>query len=335
MGTKGITVAGSLIVDVYYMTDTYPGIGRLTNIRDIKKGVGGSGNLIQDLAKLDPNLQVKVSALLGNDANGKFAKQALGRFPNIDMSNVIQSEATSMTMVIEPLDSKQRTFFYLPAASDIYEESCIDWQAVDADIFQLEYLLLMKKADAADEKYGTHAARILCEAQKRGMRTSIDVVSEDSERARGIVSAALKHTDFCIINELEAESTTGVRLTGENVDMEENIPEALRILKDLGVSKWAVVHSSGCSYGLDCETGQTVKVESLHLPKGYIKGTTGAGDAYCCGVLYGAYQGQSLQKAMELGTACAACSLSAVGGSDGMRSYREVLDLYKHYKGGQ
>ena len=81
MGTKGITVAGSLIVDVYYMTDTYPGIGRLTNIRDIKKGVGGSGNLIQDLAKLDPNLQVKVSALLGNDANGKFAKQAPGTFP--------------------------------------------------------------------------------------------------------------------------------------------------------------------------------------------------------------------------------------------------------------
>lgn len=334
MGKKGIAVAGSLIVDVYYMTDTYPDIGRLTNIRGITKGVGGSGNLIQDLARLDSALPVKVSALLGNDSNGKFAKKALGKYPNIELTNVSQSGATSMTLVVEPTDSRQRTFFYLPAASDIYDESYIDWETVDADIFQLEYLLLMKKVDAADDTYGTHAAKILCEAKKRGMKTSIDVVSEDSDRTRGIVCAALKYTDFCTINEMEAESITGISLYEQGKFIEENAPDALAELRKLGVSEWAVIHSPKCSYGIHCKTGDIVRVESLHLPKDYIKGTTGAGDAYCSGILYGAYQEMTLEEAMKLGTACAACSLSEVGGSDGLRNYEAVLQVYEEYKGG-
>ena len=47
---------------------------------------------------------------------------------------------------------------------------------------------------------------------------------------------------------------------------------------------------------------------SLALPEGYIKGTVGAGDAFCSGVLYGAWRGMDLAEAIELGTAAAACS---------------------------
>lgn len=329
---KGITVAGSLIVDVYYLTDSYPDIGRLTYVREVTKGVGGSGNLILDLAKLDSGLSVKVSALIGNDSNGAFAKQILGRYENIDLSNISQSGETSMTLVIEPEDSRQRTFFYLPAASDVYDESYINWEALDADIFHLEYLLLMKQVDAPDEKYGTHAAKILREAKIRGMKTSIDVVSKDSCQTKEIVSAALRYTDYCTINEMEAESITGVSLLDKGRLLENNIPKALDTLKDMGVSEWAVIHSPKCSWGMQCNSGDIVKVESLHLPKGYIKGTTGAGDAYCSGILYGAYMGKNMEEAMKLGTACAACSLSKVGGSDGLLNYKEVLKVYEEYK---
>lgn len=332
MEKKGITVAGSLIVDVYYMTDTYPNIGRLTNVREVTKGVGGAGNLIQDLAKLDLELCVKVSALIGNDGNGMFAKKILGGYGNIDLSNVQQSGETSVTLVIEPRDTRQRTFFYLPAASDIYDESYIDWDVLDADIFHLEYLLLMKQMDASDEEYGTHAARILHEARRRGMKTSIDVVSEDSDRVKEVVCAALRYTDYCTVNEMEAESITGVSLLADGGVIEENLPKALRMLRDMGVIEWGIIHSPKCSWGIHCKSGDIVKVESLHLPKGYIKGTTGAGDAYCSGILYGAYRGKSMEEAMKLGTACAACSLSSQGGSDGLREYKEVLRVYEKYK---
>ena len=81
----------------------------------------------------------------------------------------------------------------------------------------------------------------------------------------------------------------------------------------------------------DCETERLYFVPSLNLPKGYIKGTTGAGDAYCSGVLYGAHEDMNLEEAMKLARACAACSLSEENGTDGMREFNEVLLLAEKY----
>ena len=49
-GTKGIAVAGTLIADTFYKIDTYPDAGNLTNIRDIVSYIGGTGNMLLDLA---------------------------------------------------------------------------------------------------------------------------------------------------------------------------------------------------------------------------------------------------------------------------------------------
>lgn len=330
---KGIAVAGSLIADIFYKIDTYPNEGLLTNIRATERYVGGSGNLITDLAKLDSEMPVKVSAIVGKDISGDMLCQRLSEYPNINLENVTREGESSVTLVMNAQDTKQRTFFFLPASSDRFEESYIDWNTVDAEIFHLEYLLLMAKVDAKDDVYGTHGAKILYEAKKRGMKTSIDIVSEQSTRAREVVTCALKYTDYCSVNEVEAQAITGVRLTGENeAEMENRTYEALVCLKELGVSTWAVIHSPECSYGYDCINDNFVKVTSLKLPKGYIKGTNGAGDAYCSGILYGAYRGIDLENAMRFATACAACSLSEVNGTDGLRPREDVWRLEKIYR---
>ena len=71
-----------------------------------------------------------------------------------------------------------------------------------------------------------------------------------------------------------------------------------------------------------------MEVPSLKLPEDWIVGTVGAGDAFCSGVLYGAWKGMSLQAAIELATASAACSLSQAGATEGMRTFEEVQKLY-------
>lgn len=332
MGGKGITVAGTLICDNYYMVDTYPKQGHLTNIRGVERGVGGIGNLIMDLAKLDENLSLKVSAVVGTGSNGRFVLNTLKTLPNINIDNVTTEGSTSMTIAMEANDNKQRTFFYLPAASDIYDESYIDWDKVEADIFHLEYLLLLKKVDEEDPVYGTHGAKILHDAKKRGMKTSIDIVSEENfERMRKVVRPALKYTDYCIINEVEAEGITEISLTANETLLEQNVPRALEELERLGVSEWAVIHSPPCSFGLDVRTKEIKSVSSLKLPEGYIKSTTGAGDAFCSGVLYSAYKGFGLEHALQLGTGCAACSLSDIGGWAGLRPYKDVMKEYLLY----
>ena len=74
-----------------------------------------------------------------------------------------------------------------------------------------------------------------------------------------------------------------------------------------------------------------VQVDSLKLPDGFIKGTTGAGDAFCSGILYGAHGGEKLEDAMKLAIASAACSLSESNGTDGMRERSKVLSLLGQY----
>lgn len=77
-----------------------------------------------------------------------------------------------------------------------------------------------------------------------------------------------------------------------------------------------------------------VEVASLKLPRGYIKGSVGAGDAFCSGVLYAAWKGLPLAQAIEVGTASAACSLSQPGATEGMRSCAEALRLYRELRAG-
>ncbi len=329
---KGITVAGTLIADVFYFVDTFPKEGFLTNIRSTELNVGGTGNMILDLAKIDSNLTVKVCAILGQDERGPQVLSVLSEYPNIDTENVILDGETPTTLVMNALDTKQRTFFYNAGASDDFNIDSIDFEKLNTKIFQLEYLLLLKQVDMPDSEYGTHAARILKTAKDHGMITSIDIVSEQSERAKHIVKSALKYTDICCINESEAEMVTETVLTKDGKIIEENIPKVIEKIKDFGVSKWIVIHAPKVAFGYSVETGEYVSLPRLNLPDEYIKGTNGAGDAYCSGILYGAHEDMSLKDAMELARATASCSLTEKNGTDGLRPYKEILEFAEKYK---
>lgn len=326
-GRRGIVVAGSLIADVYYRIDTYPKEGQLANMSETEWHVGGTGNMIQDLAKLAPEIPLEISALIGNDDRGNMVMEKLSCYPNVHLEHIKRKGKTPVTFVMNAQDSGERTFFFSPAACDEYGMEDIDWGKLKGSIFHLEYILIMAKVDEEDAEYGTHGARMLHEAKKRGMETSIDVVSRPREGARKIVASALRYTDYCSVNEVEAEVATGIDLTSSEEALKAGAESALRKLKELGVAKWAVIHSPKRSYGLDCETDQYIVVPSLKLPDGFIKGNNGAGDAYCSGILYGAQRGDGLEEAMKLATACAACSLSEESGSGGMRRYEEVMKL--------
>mgnify|MGYP000866733155 CR=1 FL=1 len=331
---KGIAVAGNMIVDTIYPIMRYPDPGELASIENnISRATGGAAcNVIIDLARLDPGLPLTALGVVGDDENGSFILESLSRYNNIDSAQVRRLKTTSFTLVMSDLSSKQRTFFHYKGANAEFSESHINWDLLDVEMLHIGYLMLLDELDKPDHEHGTKMARLLASAKQRGIRTSIDLVSDEPGRFRSIVPPALRHTDYCIINEIEAERTTGIPLRGTAGLIGENMPAALNAIKDMGVARWVVVHAPEGGFGLDCTTGQFVSVESLRLPDGYIKGTTGAGDAYCAGVLYGAWLGQSLQDALELGTACAVCSLSEPGATEGMHAYPEVMQLYTGLK---
>ena len=327
MDRKGIVVAGSMIVDVLYPIVGHPKPGELTTITEgISRSSGGAlCNVIVDLAKLDPALPLTALGRIGTDAEGDYVLEKLHKHANIDTSRVKRDGLTSFTAVMADTIGKQRTFYHYRGANARFCEADIDWDNLDADLLHIGYILLLDALDEPDEQYGTKMAKLLHTAQSRGIKTSIDVVSEVGDRFGRIVPPALKYTDYCVINELEAEASTGIKLRDENeMLLKDRLPEALNRLKKLGVSHWAVIHSPEGAYGVD-ESGAYTETESAPLLRSMIKGTVGAGDAFCSGVLYGAYQKMPLKDAIELGNAAAACSLTESGATEGMRTAQEAL----------
>lgn len=330
---KGICCAGNMIVDITYPIETWPNQSELTHITEgIQSSTGGSVcNTISDLARLDPTMPLVASGFAGHDTEGEFMLQELGKYPNIDLSMVQRNGRTSFTMVMSNNKTKERTFFVHAGANAGYGEDNIDWDKLDVDIFHIGYILLLPHLDEPDEEYGTKMARLLHRAQKQGMKTSIDVVSESGDRFARLVKPALKYSDYCVINELEAQQTTGIALrTADGALIMENMKPALQKLKELGVAYWAVIHCPEVGCGID-ENGVYYEVPSLKLPAGYIKGTVGAGDAFCAGILYAAYKEMPMAEALKLGACSAAASLSEVSASDGVKTAEEVLKLHEKY----
>ncbi|GHU65675.1 sugar kinase [Spirochaetia bacterium] len=310
-----------MIVDILYPVQGLPKPGELTSIQEgITRTSGGAlCNVIGDLALMDPDIPLTALGRIGNDPEGDFVLDQMKKHKNIDLSNVKREGKTSFTAVMADQISKERSFFHYRGANASFCEDDIDWNRINAAFLHIGYILLLDTLDSEDPEYGTKMARLLCHAKERGIKTSIDVVSEAGDRFKRLVPPSLKYTDYCIINEVEAAQVTGIDLRNNSGDLiTNNIPKALEKIKSFGVSTWVVIHCPEGGYGIDSK-GTYKKSPTIDLPPGYIKGKVGAGDAFCSGVLYAASQGEDLEAGLELGNAAAAASLSEPGATEGMK----------------
>ena len=331
MQREGICAVGNMIVDLLFEVERYPGLGELSAIRGAR-GMSAGGlacNIPLDLARLDGSLPIQACGVLGDDAEGDCLRAQFSQFENIDTSRILPGAQTDYTLVINDAVTKERTFFTYCGSSGLLDADSLDLSALPARILHAGYILLLEGLDRADEEHGTQMAKLLRRAQRLGMRTSVDVVSETGDRFTRLVPPALRYTDYCIINELEAQQVVGVPLREPDGRLRaENMREALGCLKALGVGAWAVVHCPEGAYGLD-ERGEYTALPSLRLSADEIKSTTGAGDAFCAGTLYGAHEGWRLADALRLGTAAAALSL---GGHDTYSNILPVAESLRFYK---
>jgi sugar/nucleoside kinase (ribokinase family) len=68
-------------------------------------------------------------------------------------------------------------------------------------------------------------------------KTSIDLVSEDSRRFTQIVPPALRHTDYCIINDFEAERLSGISIREQGKLICKNLKRIAAAIFDMGVKE--------------------------------------------------------------------------------------------------
>jgi sugar/nucleoside kinase (ribokinase family) len=330
---SGLLAAGNWIIDQVKIVDVYPQRDQLANIRAQSQGTGGSPyNLSVDLANLQAPFPLSAAGLVGDDDLGRIILEDC-RHHNIDIRHLHTSPLapTSYTDVMTEEVGGHRTFFHQRGANALWDGADLDFKKHKARIFHLGYLLLLDALDAPDSKYGTKAAALLHDAQQAGMKTSIDVVSEDSDRFAKIVSPALKYVDYCILNEIEAGKTTGFKIREADGKLNTvSLRHAAGTLLQGGVREMVVIHFPEGSF-MRTRRGEDFLQPSLNMPSKQIAGTAGAGDAFAAGVLMGLHEGWELQRCLVTGVCVAAASLSHPTCTGGVKSLAASLKLARRY----
>lgn len=330
---KGITLAGSMIVDVVKTIDEYPACGMLADIRSTSQSVGGCvPNTGIDLATLDRTLPISVLGKIGDDENGRFLISKLqANGINVSGVKVSKDKATSFTDVMS-MPTGERTFFSCRGANAQFGAEDIDVSALCCKIFHIGYILLLDKFDQPDEKYGTQMARLLSVVQRRGIKTSIDMVSASDVSQYSIVKPALAYSDYVIINEIECCGIWGLEARNKDGSLnEDNLRLAMQKMMEAGVGEKVVVHSKEAGYCLN-KNDQFFKVGSLKIPAQFVKGSVGAGDAFCAGCLYALYHNYLEEDMLKFASMTAGCSLFAENSVDGMRGKAEVEKLAMQFE---
>jgi len=330
---NGITIAGSIIVDTVKNISTYPEKGMLSIISGLTKAAGGCApNTAIDLARIDRSIPISVAGCVGDDDNGNFIMGIMQKNGvNTGMITVTDEVATSFSDVMS-LQNGERTFFSFRGANDVFAPEHINLSALKCKILHIGYILMLAKFDAPDAEFGTAMARFLHDVRERGIKTSIDVVSSSDEDYKKTIIPALKYADYAIMNEVESGMLTDLPPYNEDGSINiDNIKKTMEFMADCGTREKVIIHCKHCGFCLDVPSGEFTIVPSLDIPAEEIKGSVGAGDAYCAGCLYGIYNSYSDKRLLEFASAAAACNLFSENSTDGMRSREEIEKLATVY----
>lgn len=314
----GIAVAGSILVDKINEISAYPKCGELTKIHSINLAVGGCvPNVAIDLKKISPEVEISALGIIGDDQEGKFVTEILNaNGVNIEGVLVKTTQKTTFTDVMS-VSGGQRTFFTYLGADSEFSMCDIDFEKCTPKILHLGYFLLLDKIDNGE------GLKILKKAKEHGIKTSIDLVSENSDRY-SLVIPCLKYVDYLIINEIEAGKLTSIEPKYENLEI------ISKKLMSMGVIEKVIIHMPD---GSVCYSNNGFsKLGSYLLPDDYIKGTTGAGDAFCAGALIGIYKNKSDLEIMGLASSCAVMALSSKDATSGMKNEDEIVEICKKFE---
>jgi sugar/nucleoside kinase (ribokinase family) len=321
---SGVLCVGSVIVDYGKVIDAYPAVDHLAVIEEVSASTGGPAlNMAVDLRQLGAGFPVGLLGAVGNDEQGAYVKSECARL-GIDTAELqhVEGVATAFTDAMVERDSGRRTFFAHNGANALFDASRVDIEGSGARILHAGAPGLHATMDTRSRDRGNGWTELLHRAQTAGMHTNMELVDLEPVRQVELSAPCLPFLDSIIINELEAGALTGVDAPAPSpaggVDWLALESMARRLL-DSGVTKLAIVHfPAGCvAAGSD---GRTVRQGSVLVPPQRVRSTTGAGDAFASGVVFGIHEGRPIAECLRLGVASAAACIAEAHTSAGIKT---------------
>ena len=327
----GIIAAGNWIIDHIKVIDKFPVEDSLANITSESFSNGGSPyNILKNLSKLGASFPLKGIGLVGDDDYGKQIKNDCSKH-GIDSSmlKVLPGTFTSHTDVMTVESSGRRTFFHQRGANALLNIEHFNFFTSKEKLFHLGYLLLLDDLDKIYEDCVTGASQVLKNACQAGLKTSVDLVSEDSDRFKRIILPSLPYIHYLFLNEFEATRCTGINLISNQMDYEALNKAATNIL-NYGVREWVFIHFPRGVFAKS-KAGDVLIQGSMDLPNEKVASVVGAGDALAAGILYAIHEEWEISVALRMGVCCAASCLQELGCSEGILPYEECLKLEDIY----
>jgi sugar/nucleoside kinase (ribokinase family) len=255
-------------------------------------------------------LKVGVCCAVGDDIWGDFLAALLEQ-DGVDTSCVIRDSdtATSATAVLVGDDGEHTFAYYAGASSRLNRDSILDrWHLFTrADYVLLGYYSLMPELE-------DDLPELLPRLRAAGCRTGLDAAAGGG--SMDPLDRILPHLDFYLPSHAEGQSQTGLS------DPQAIIAQYRRFCRDglLGVK----LGEHGAV--LSPADGEFLVIAPVEPPEPVID-TTGAGDSFYAGLIAGLVRGLTVDQAGRLAAAAGACSVTRIGASAGLRSYRETCAL--------
>ncbi len=289
-----ITGFGALNLDKIYLVDKIPKKDEEGYVIDLEMHPGGSAaNTIAGLSEF--GIKTAFIGKIGSDEEGRVLLRDFEK-RNVDTSGIIKADGRSGVAMIFVDKEGNRAILVDPGVNDT-----IRIDEVNLDIVNRSKLIHMTSFIC---KNGIDSLNSQKEIAKEADALSFDPGMPYVERGLDDIKPILERTTIFLPNKREIEMLMGVEFL-----------EASEIAIDMGVEVVVVkLGERGC-YVTDGRDEYFVKPFSSNVVD-----TTGAGDAFNAGFLYGWIRGKSLEECAKFGNYVASKIIERVGA----RSYKNI-----------
>ena len=275
---------------------------------------GSAANTIYGLSKL--GIKAGFIGVVGDDAEGKILLDDFQK-AGVDTSQIqVKPEAkTGSTLCLSDRRGK-RSLYVLPGANNLLTMDDLDL----TDINQARMLHLSSFADDRQFKVLLKLMDKLAPSIKVSFSPGALYASRGLESLKPI----LARTYTLFINESEIQQLTGKDFkAGAETCLEQGC-QIIVITLGKGASYKTVMATS---YIRDAEKEYVVKSSNKNITS--TLDTTGAGDAFATGFLYGLVNDRALEECGRLGDIVAQFSITKIGAREGLPTADELAQRYQ------
>jgi sugar/nucleoside kinase (ribokinase family) len=287
-----LVVVGEINPDLILQGNVTPAFGQVEQMLDDATLTIGSSSAIFACGAARLGLRVAFVGKVGADVFGQFMRDQLAA-RGVDVSGVVDDPGirTGFSVILSRGVDRAILTYSGSIAALHYDE--IDLRLLD----QAEHLHM--GAYFMLDALRPDVPRLFAEARRRGLTISIDTNYDPTERWDGGLHDTLAQVDVFLPNETE------LRAIARDDDVDAALEKISQRVPTVGVKL-------GGRGGAARQAGQTVYAGALAVD---VVDTTGAGDTFDAGFVYGYLRGWPIERTLRLACACGSLSTRAAGGT--------------------